>query len=193
MGAAPTALARNWWVVGLRGAVAVLFGLLTLTHPGAAVTSLVLLFGVFALLDGALNIVAGLHRREAGGRAWGGLLLAGALAIAAGALTLWYPSMTAVFLLSVIAAWAIITGVGQVVAAVRLRREVRGEWLLVLSGVLSVLFGLALLAAPLVGALVVAAWIGAYALFAGVLLLALAFRLRGLARGGAAAGALAAR
>ncbi|GJG85344.1 hypothetical protein tb265_05250 [Gemmatimonadetes bacterium T265] len=181
---APATLARNWWAVALRGGAAVLFGVLTIIHPGATLATLVLLFGVFALVDGGLSIVAGLRRREGGG-AWGGLLLAGVLAITVGALTLWYPHMTGLFLLYLVAAWALVTGVGQIVAAVRLRREVRGEWLLGLSGLLSVLFGVALLAAPVAGALVIAVWIGAYALFAGVLLLALAFRLRGWARGGA--------
>lgn len=181
---APATLAQNWWAVALRGGAAVLFGLLTIINPGATLATLVLLFGVFALVDGALNLVAGLRRREGGG-AYGGLLLTGVLAIAVGALTMWYPRMTAAFLLYFIAAWALVTGIGQIVAAVRLRREIRGEWLLVLSGVLSVLFGVALLAAPVAGALVITVWIGAYALFAGVLLLALAFRLRGFARGGA--------
>lgn len=183
---APVALARNWWALALRGGVAVLFGIYAVIHPFAAAATLALIFGVFALVDGALNVVAGLRQREHGGP-WGGLLFAGALAIAAGALTLWYPLATAAFLLYVIAAWAIVTGVGQIIAAVRLRRELRGEWLLILSGVLSVLFGLVLLAAPAAGVLVVATWIGAYAVFAGVLLLVLAFRLRGAARGGAAA------
>ncbi len=185
-GSVPATLARNWWAVALRGGAAVLFGLLTIVNPGATLATLVLLFGVFALVDGALNIVAGLRRREGGG-AWGGLLLAGALAITVGALTIWYPRRTAAFLLYMVAAWAIVTGAGQVLTAVRLRREIRGEWLLIVSGALSVLFGVVLLAAPIAGALVIAVWIGAYALFAGVLLLALAFRLRGWARGGARA------
>lgn len=180
----PATLARNWWAVALRGGAAVLFGLLTIFNPGATLATLVLLFGVFVLIDGALSIVAGLRQREAGG-VWGGLLLAGVLAIVVGALTLWYPRMTGLFLLYLVAAWALVIGVGQIVSAFRLRREIAGEWLLGLSGLLSLLFGVLLLFAPAAGALALAIWIGAYALFAGVVLLALAFRLRGWARGGA--------
>lgn len=177
-------LARSWPAVAVRGGVAVLFGLLLVAQPVAVLATLARFFGVFALVDGALNVVAGLRRREAGGL-WGGLVLAGVLAIAAGALTLWYPLTAVVFLLYVVAAWAIVTGVGQVVAAVRLRREIAGEWLLGLAGALSVLFGIALLVAPVAGVVVLGVWIGAYALFTGALQLALAFRLRGWARGGA--------
>lgn len=185
-GPAPVTLARSWPALALRGGVGVLFGLYAILHPFGAVAGLALVFGAFAFIDGALNIVAALRQREHGGP-WGGLLAAGALAIAAGSLTIWYPLVTATFLVYVIAAYAIITGVGQVVAAVRLRREIRGEWLLILAGVLSVLFGLAVLVAPLAGAVVIATWIGVYALFTGVLLLVLAFRLRGAARGGSPA------
>src|SRR5919202_355383 len=172
-------LARNWWALALRGVVAILFGLAALVWPGLTLTALVLLFGADALVDGVFAVVAAIARagRE---RHWWALLLEGLLGIAAGVVTLAWPGITGLVLLLFIAAWAIITGVVEIVAAIRLRREIEGEFLLGLGGALSVLFGLLLIVRPGAGALAVAWLIGIYAILFGALLLALAFRLRGL-------------
>lgn len=177
-------LARNWWALALRGVVAVLFGLAALIWPGLTLTALVLLFGAYSLVDGIFAVVSAFARagRE---RGWWAFLVEGLLGIAAGIVTLLWPGITGLVLLLFIAAWAIVTGVVEIVAAIRLRREIEGEFLLGLSGVLSVIFGLILIARPGAGAVAVAWLIGAYALLFGALLLALAFRLRGLrGRGG---------
>lgn len=184
IGGAATTIARRWPMLALRGVAALLFGVLTMLNPAATLTVLVFLFGGFALIDGALSIAAGMRRRDAGASSWGGLLVTGALVIAIGALVLWYPRMTTRFLVYVVAAWALVSGVGQIVTAIRLRREIRGEWLLGLSGAIAVIFALVLLFAPGVGALAVTLWIGIYAIAAGALMLVLAFRFRKLAQGG---------
>jgi uncharacterized membrane protein HdeD (DUF308 family) len=172
-------LARNWGAIAVRGVVAILFGLLTLVVPGLTLTALVLLFGAYALVDGIFSIVAAIRRRPGDPPGWA-LLLEGIVGIAAGLVTFLLPGLTAVTLVYVIAAWAIVTGVLELVAAFRLRRQVTGEWRLVLSGVLSIVFGVLVMMAPRAGALAMTLWIGAYAIVFGALLLALAFRLRRL-------------
>jgi uncharacterized membrane protein HdeD (DUF308 family) len=168
-------LAKNWWALALRGVVAVLFGVLTFILPGISLLTLVLLFGAYALLDGMFNVAA-FFRLAA--HHWA-LLIEGVVGILAGIVTFAWPAMTAIVLLYVIAFWAIFTGVLEIVAGIRLRKVLAHEWLLLLIGVLSLLFGLFILFAPGAGALAIVLWIGAYALVFGVFLLALAFRLRG--------------
>ena len=168
-------LARNWWALALRGLVAVLFGLLTFFVPGITLVTLVLLFGVYALMDGLFNVIA-FFRVPA--HHWA-LLLEGVIGIIAGILTFAWPAITAVALLYVIAFWAIFTGVFEIIAGIRLRKEITNEWLLLVQGALSLLFGILILFAPGVGALAIVLWIGAYACVFGIALLALAFRLRG--------------
>jgi uncharacterized membrane protein HdeD (DUF308 family) len=170
-------LARNWWAIAIRGVAAILFGLLAFLWPGLTLAALVLLFGAYALVDGIFSIVAAVRRRT-GDAPWWALLLEGILGVAAGLVTFFMPGLTAVTLVYVIAAWAIVTGVLEIVAAVRLREQITGEWWLVLSGVLSIVFGGLVMLAPAAGALAITLWIGAYALVFGALLLALAFRLR---------------
>jgi len=167
-------LARNWWALALRGLVAVLFGLLTLFLPGITLVTLVLLFGAYALVDGIFNVIAFFRVAS---HHWA-LLIEGLLGIIAGILTFSWPAITAIVLLYVIALWAIFTGVFEVIAGIRLRKVITNEWLLLLVGVLSFLFGVLILFAPGVGALAIVLWIGAYAFIFGVFLLALAFRLR---------------
>src|SRR5579864_1082180 len=168
-------LARNWWALALRGLVAVLFGLLTFFVPGITLVTLVLLFGAYALVDGVFNVVAFFRLMS---HYWA-LLIEGVIGIIAGILTFAWPAITALALLYVIAFWAIFTGIFEIIAGVRLRKAITNEWLLLLMGVLSLLFGVAILFAPGLGALAIVLWIGAYALVFGVFLLALAFRLRG--------------
>lgn len=170
-------LARNWWSLVLRGVLAVLFGIVSFALPGITVVALVAIFGAYALIDGIVNIAGAVRAAEAHER-WGVLVVEGLAGIAAAVITMAWPAITAVALVYLIAAWAIVTGALEVAAAIRLRRHVAGEWLLAVAGVASVLFGILLMASPAIGAVVLAIWVGAYALVFGGLLIALGFRLR---------------
>jgi uncharacterized membrane protein HdeD (DUF308 family) len=172
-----TVLARNWWALAVRGVLAVLFGLIAFIVPGVTLAAIVLLFGAYAVVDGILSIVAAVRALEHHER-WGGLLLEGIVDLVAGAIAFVWPAATAFALLFLVAFWAIVTGVLEIVAAIRLRKDVKGEWLLILNGVLSLVFGGVLLAIPGAGLLVIVWWIGAYAIVFGVILIALAFKLR---------------
>jgi uncharacterized membrane protein HdeD (DUF308 family) len=174
-------LSRNWWLVALRGVAGILFGLCTLVAPGISLAALVLLYGAYAFTDGLLAIVSAVRRRGAGNR-WGLLLVEGLVGIAAGVLTVIWPGITALALLYLIAAWALVTGVLAIAAAIRLRKIISDEWLLALSGVASVAFAVVLMLFPAAGALAVVLWIGAYAFVFGALLIALGLRLRSLGR-----------
>jgi uncharacterized membrane protein HdeD (DUF308 family) len=171
------ALAKNWWTLVLRGIVGVALGLFAFLSPGITLTALVFLFGAYALIDGAMSIAGAVRAVETGDR-WGALLIHGALGIAAALITVLWPGITALSLVYVIAAWAILTGIATIGAAVRLRKHISGEWLLALSGIASIIFGVLIAAMPLVGAVVIALWFGAYAMVFGVLLIALGIRLR---------------
>jgi uncharacterized membrane protein HdeD (DUF308 family) len=176
----PIILARNWWILAVRGLAAIAFGILTVISPGSSLLALVILFGAYAIVDGAFNLVMGLS--GARGRRWTIMVVQGLLGIAAGVLTFIWPAITTLVLLSLIGVWAVVSGVLQIVAAVRLRQQIQGEWLLGLAGALSIVFGVLLLLFPAAGALTVVLWIGAWALVFGVLTLVLAFRLRSWAR-----------
>jgi uncharacterized membrane protein HdeD (DUF308 family) len=171
-------LSRNWWAVSLRGLAGILFGIITFFAPGISLAALVLLFGAYAFADGVLAIVAAIRRR--GADRWWLLLLEGIVGIAAGVVTLLWPGITALALLYVIAAWALVTGAFEIATAIRLRKAISGEWLLALSGILSIALGVLLVLYPGPGALALVIWIGAYAFVFGVLLFALGLRLRGL-------------
>ena len=168
-------LARRWWALALRGAIAVLFGLLTFLIPGVTLISLVMLFGVYAILDGVFDIVSAM---KAPGHHWP-LLVEGIVGIIAGIVTFMWPGITAMVLLYLIAFWAILTGVLEIVAGIRLREVIANEMLLILMGVISVLFGILIIIFPGAGALAIIIWIGAYAVVFGIILIALAFRLKG--------------
>ncbi|WP_406696353.1 HdeD family acid-resistance protein [Singulisphaera sp. Ch08] len=161
----------------LRGILAVLFGIMCFAWPGITLAALVLLYGVYALVDGVFALVSALVGRPRT-EPWWVLTIEGLVGIAVGIATFAWPGITALVLLFLIAAWAIFTGVLQIVAAIRLRREIQGEWLLGLSGLLSVLFGVALVIRPGAGALAVIWLIGAYSIAFGGLGIALGFRLR---------------
>jgi uncharacterized membrane protein HdeD (DUF308 family) len=171
-------LSRNWWVLALRGLAAIVFGVLAFLWPSITLFVLVLLFGAYMFVDGIFAIVAAV--RAAGREArWWLLLIEGVLGVLAGLVAAFWPGLTALALLYFIAAWAIVSGILEVIGAIRLRQEIEGEWALGLSGALSVLFGILLVVIPAPAGLLSLVWlIGAYALVFGVLLLVLAFRLR---------------
>jgi uncharacterized membrane protein HdeD (DUF308 family) len=169
-------LASNWWAFVLRGVLAVLFGVIALAIPGVTLLALVLLFGSYALIEGVFNLVAAVRGMEGHDR-WGSLLFEGLVSIAAGLAAFAWPGLTALALTFLIAGWALVTGVLEIATAVRLRKLIRGEWLLALSGILSILFAALLAIAPAVGALAIVFWIGAYAIVFGILLVVLGVRL----------------
>jgi uncharacterized membrane protein HdeD (DUF308 family) len=174
-------LTRNWWIVTLRGVVAVLFGILTFIAPGISLVALVLAFGAYAFADGVLALVTVIRRRRETDR-WWMLLLEGVAGIAAGVVTFLWPGMTALALLYVIAAWALVTGAMEIAAAIRLRKVIRREWLLLLAGIASIVVGVLLVIFPGPGALALVLWIGAYALVFGALMIAMGIRLRSWGR-----------
>src|SRR5262249_54595737 len=145
--------------------------------PGVTLAVLVLLFGAYALVDGIFNVIAAISGRS-GAQSWWMLLLEGLVSVAAGLVTFFMPGLTALTLVYIISAWAIITGVLEIVGAIRLRKVITNEWWLALSGVLSIAFGALIAYAPGAGALALVFWIGAYALVFGALLVGLGFRLR---------------
>lgn len=170
-------LAKNWWLLLLRGIAAVVFGALAFAWPGITLVALVFLYGAYALVDGVLAIAAAISGRV--GRAPAGwLVFVGVLGVAAGLATFFWPGITAFVLLVLIGVWSILHGLFEIVGAIRLRREIEGEVLLILSGLLSVVFGLLILARPGAGALALVWLIGAYAVAFGALLIAFSLRLR---------------
>ncbi|MBC6605915.1 HdeD family acid-resistance protein [Hymenobacter sp. BT188] len=170
-------LQSNWWLVALRGLGAVVFGLLTFLLPGITLLVLITMFGVFCLFNGVLAIASGIRRRNTE-RHWWTLILEGFISMLAGLATLIWPGITSLALLYFVAFWSIATGILQVFTAIRLRKQLTGEWMLILGGLLSVAFGLLLVFAPVSGALVITWWIGAFAFVYGIILCILAFRLR---------------
>ena len=171
-------LARNWGWIALRGTAALIFGILTFVNPAISLATLVLLFGAYALANGVIEVISVVTNRR-GEEHWVAMLVGGILSIGAGLVTLLLPGITAIVLLYWIAIWAVVTGVAEIMTAVRLRQALTGEWMLILAGALSVVFGVFLLLRPAIGALAVVLWIGAYAVVLGIMLIAFALRLRG--------------
>jgi len=171
-------LLTDWRMIALRGVAALAFGVLTLVWPSLTLWALVLLFGAYALVNGVMILGAAIANRVPMGRSRGWLVFDGIVGVAAGIVTFAWPDVTALALLFVIAAWAIISGVAEIAAAIELRQVIRHEWLLGLAGVASVIFGILLVITPGDGALVITWLIGWYALFLGAMLLSLALRLR---------------
>lgn len=165
-------LAQHWWVLLLRGLLAILFGVLTFARPAITIVVLVLFWGAYALVDGIFEVIAGMRAK------WGSLIFLGILGIAAGIVTFLWPGITAIVLLYIIAFWAIVAGVMQIAAAIRLRKEVEGEWLWILSGLCTVILGALLIARPGAGAISVVWLIASFAIAWGVLLVILSFRLK---------------
>ncbi len=169
-------LAQNWWAIALRGAFAILFGVLTFLTPGVTITTLVILFSAYMTVDGVCAIVAGV---KAAGRheRWGLLILEGVANIVTGLVALFLPALTVIVFVYLVAGWSIVSGLFMTVAAFKLDLD-HGRWLLALAGIVSVVFGILLAIAPLAAAVVLTLWLGAYALVFGATLLMLSFKLR---------------
>lgn len=173
-------MARHWWTLTLRGALAILFAIVVFVSPLGAGLILVLFFGAYALVDGVLALIAAARLSHADEN-WQPLIIEGVLGILFGIIAFADPAAMAIALVYVAAAWAILTGILEIVAAVRLRRAIADEFWLILTGIVSLIFGIVLLANPLVGFGALAWLLGAYALLFGLLLIALSLRLRGIA------------
>ncbi len=172
------ALAENWWLLLLRGIAAIAFGFLAFFWPGLTLLTLIFLWGAYAIVDGVFalwSVISG-KGGEMQSRWW--LAIVGLSGVIAGILAFAWPGITGLILLFFIAGWAIATGVFQIVGAIRLRKEIEGEWLLVLGGLLSIAFGVLLIVWPGVGALAVAWVIAWFAIAIGCIYIALAFRLK---------------
>jgi uncharacterized membrane protein HdeD (DUF308 family) len=170
------ALAQNWWLIALRGVLAIIIGGIAFAAPVATMLSLVLLFSAYMLADGVFAIGAALRAARQHGR-WGLLVLEGIVSIAVAAVAVLWPGITIVAYVLLVAGWAIVTGALMLGAAFRLNLD-HGRWWLVLGGIASLIYGALLIIAPLIGALVLTWWFGAYALVFGVFMLVLALRLR---------------
>jgi uncharacterized membrane protein HdeD (DUF308 family) len=172
-------LSRNWWAVLLRGICAVIFGLAAFTWPGITLAVLILFFGAYVLVDGIFAVASSFGRRKEGKFPWS-LFIVGLISIVVGAITFVWPGLTALVLLYLIAAWAIVRGIFEVVAAIELRKQIEGEWFLIFAGIASVIFGILLMFWPGAGVLALLWLIGTFAIIFGVLLIILAFKLRGI-------------
>jgi uncharacterized membrane protein HdeD (DUF308 family) len=167
----------NWWALALRAFAALLLGIITFIMPIVTLAALVTLFGAYALLDGLLAIAAaikGVRKHER----WGWMLIEGVIGVVAGVIALFLPPVGVLALTWLVAGWALATGVLEIAAAVKLRKVMTGEWLLLLAGVLSVLLGVVIAVWPGVGAVLIVSWVGAYALLYGIVTLALAIRVK---------------
>jgi uncharacterized membrane protein HdeD (DUF308 family) len=178
-------LSRFWWVLVLRGVLAILFGISAFVWPGLTLVTLVTLFAAYAFVDGIFDVIHAIsHRQEI--EHWGLLLIEGLFGIAFGVLAFQSPELTTVvggvIVAFYIAAWAIVTGAMRIAMAVRLRKEIEGEWLLALSGAVSILFGILMMSRPAAGALAMLYFVAAWAIALGVILIALAFKARSFVR-----------
>jgi uncharacterized membrane protein HdeD (DUF308 family) len=170
-------LVRNWiWVV-LRGVVAIIFGVLTLMNPAITLALLVMWFGTYALVDGIFAVVSAITSRATEAH-WLFVLIGGLWGIVFGMCTILWPAITATLLLYLIAFWALFVGFSEIWAVIRFRKAITGQWILALAGFASIALGLFLVRHPALGAIAFVLWIGVYALFAGILLIALGLRLR---------------
>jgi uncharacterized membrane protein HdeD (DUF308 family) len=172
-------ITKNWWTFTLRGIVAILFGIMALAWPGLTLTLLIIMFATYAIIDGVFAIAAAISGAAPHGQ-WWVLVLWGVLGIAAGVVAFFYPGATAIVLLYVIAFWAIVRGVMEIVAAIQMRKVINNEWLLIIAGICSVIFGGILLARPGVGAIALLWFIGLASIIVGILLISLSVRLKSL-------------
>jgi uncharacterized membrane protein HdeD (DUF308 family) len=173
------ALKRYWWVPVIRGIAGIVFGVIAFAYPGLALATLVLLFGAWVLIDGVFRIV-GATAGRASDPDWGFHLIIGILGIVVGVLTFRAPGITALALIIYLAAWALMIGAAEIALAIKLRREIKGEWFLILMGLVSIIFAVLLLWNPGPGALALLWLIGSYAIVLGILAIFFGFRLRSL-------------
>jgi uncharacterized membrane protein HdeD (DUF308 family) len=172
-------LKRHWWVPVIRGVAAIIFGIIAFVYPGLTIATLVLFFGAWVLIDGIFRIVGAIGHR-ASDPDWGWQLVIGLLGIVVGLLTFHAPQITALALVIYIAAWALMIGASEIALAVKMRREIKGEWFLILMGLASILFAVLLLWNPIAGAAAVIWLIAWYAVVLGILAIFFGFRLRSL-------------
>ena len=172
-------LKRHWWVPVIRGIAAIVFGIIAFVYPGLTIATLVLFFGAWVLIDGIFRIVGAIGHR-ASDPDWGWQLVIGILGIVVGLLTFHAPQITALALVIYIAAWALMIGASEIAIAVKMRREIKGEWFLILMGLASIIFAVLLLWNPIAGAAAVIWLIGWYAVVLGILAIFFGFRLRSL-------------
>ena len=174
-------LSGLWWAIALRAAAAILLGVIAIFMPGPTLAAIVIVFGIYAIIDGILAIVAavrGFRKKER----WWPMLLQGLVGIAAGAIAIFWPGIGALALTYLVAAWALVTGAFEIAAAIRLRKVISGEWLLLIAGLLSIVLAVLVALFPGTGALLLVWWIGAYAFAYGVVSLVLALRVRSWTR-----------
>jgi uncharacterized membrane protein HdeD (DUF308 family) len=170
-----------WWAIALRALAAILLGIIAIFMPGPTLAAIVIVFGIYAIIDGILAIVAavrGFRKKER----WWPMLLEGLVGIAAGAIAIFWPGIGALALTYLVAAWALVTGAFEIAAAIRLRRVISGEWLLLIAGLLSIVLAVLVALFPGTGALLLVWWLGAYAFVYGVVSLVLALRVRSWTR-----------
>jgi uncharacterized membrane protein HdeD (DUF308 family) len=167
----------NWGWIALRGVFAILFGILAIARPGLTLAAIVVVFGIYAIIDGVYLAVTSVANRSTEPN-WGWYFVGGLAGIIVGALTLTMPGISALTLLYFIAVWAILRGIIEMIAAVRLRKFIKGEWVYIFAGLLSIAFGFYLIARPAMGSLLLMVWLGAYAIFFGIVLVVLAFRIK---------------
>ena len=170
---------KHWWQIAVRGLIALIFGILVLAWPGVSLVILAIIFGAFVFVDGIFTLVAAVnYKAGAGRRTW--LFIRGIAGIIVGLITFFWPAITALALVILIAAWALVTGFMELIYAFRANQDSAIRWMFAISGILSLILGALMLAQPLLGALVIVWVIGAYAVLAGILLIILGFRLRGV-------------
>jgi uncharacterized membrane protein HdeD (DUF308 family) len=169
-------LVRNWWLFTLRGVVGIIFGLIALIFPGATMLSLVIVFSAYMLVDGVVGIISAVRAARQRNR-WGLLVFEGLLDIAVGIAAFLWPGLTVLAFVLLVAAWAIVSGALMAAAGFRLNID-HGRWWLILGGLISLAYGALLIATPIIGAVVLTWWIGAYAIAFGISLIIFSFRLR---------------
>ncbi|MGX5817504.1 HdeD family acid-resistance protein [Chitinophaga lutea] len=169
--------AKYWWLLVLRGVLAVLFGIMAFIWPGVTLAILIVFLGAYFLVDGIFSVVQAFRVRKEE-QQWWVLLLQGLVGIGAGLIALFSPGVTSLFIVTLVAIWAIFTGILEIVWAIRMRKAIQGEWLLILAGIFSVIFGVLVLMLPAAGLVAIAWWLGFYAVFFGIFLISLGFRLK---------------
>jgi uncharacterized membrane protein HdeD (DUF308 family) len=170
-------LSANWWMILLRGIAGIIFGIIAVLNPAIAIEALITVFAAYALVDGVLTIIAAIRHREQ--PRWWAMLIEGIISVIAGLAALFYPGIALLVGINLIAFWAILTGIFQIISAIQLRKEIEGEFFLGLAGVVSIVFGVLLLLFPLAGAVTLITIVGISSIIFGVMLALLAFRVRG--------------